>query len=158
MEKKFITKEQKEKVSNRVVLNFGILLAGALVLLYVYNFSDAGYPTEVKSVLGVLGIIFIVLAIAMLVLGIVKFPRLKNYSAIPFGVFVPCALISYFHKIPFLTRAFPAFSITHAIIATLILMVVYFIALLIYTGIYLSTHPVLVAKKKIQHKKRKQKK
>lgn len=155
MEKKFITKEQKEKVSNRLVLNFGILLAGALIMLYVYNFSASGYPLEVKSVLGVLGIIFAVVAIAMLVLGLTKYPKIKNYSAIPFGAFIPCAIISYFHKIPFLTSAFPTFSITHAVILTLILMAVYFIVLCVYTGVYIATHPVLVEKKKIQHKKKK---
>lgn len=155
MEKKFITKEQKEKVNNRLVLNFAILLAGALVMLYVYNFASAGYPMQVKSVLGVLGIVFAVIAIAMLVLGFTKIPKLKNYSAIPFGAFIPCALISYFHKIPFLTAKLPAFSIKNAVVVTLILMVVYFIALAIYTGIYSATHTVLIEKKKIQHKKKK---
>ena len=46
MEKNFITKEQKDKVSNRLVLNFGVLLAGALVLLYVYNFYASGWNTQ----------------------------------------------------------------------------------------------------------------
>ncbi len=155
MEKKIITKEQSERVSNRLVLNFGILLAGALILLYVYNFAQAGYPVQVKNVLGVLGIVFLVLAIAMLALGFKKFPKLKNYSAIPFGAFVPCALVSYFHKVPFLSKALPGFTIQNAIVTTLILMAVYFIVLAVYTGIYNATHTVLVEKKKIQHKKKK---
>ena len=155
MEKKIITKEQSEKVSNRLVLNFGILLAGALILLYVYNFAQAGYPVQVKSVLGVLGIIFIALAVVMLVLGIKKFPKLKSFSAIPFGAFIPCALISYFHKIPFLSNAFPGFTIQNAILLTLILMAVYFVVLAVYTGIYSKTHTVVIEKKKIQHKKKK---
>ena len=71
MEKKFITKEQKEKVSNRLILNFALLLAGALILLYVFNFN-MGYPTQVKEVLFVLGIIFALIGIVMLVFGIVK--------------------------------------------------------------------------------------
>ena len=155
MEKKFITKEQSEKVSNRLVLNFGILLAAALILLYVYNFASAGYPMQVKNVLFVLGIVFLVIGAAMLVLGFKKFPKLKNYSAIPFGAFVPCALVSYFHKIPFLSKAWPGFTIQNAIVVTLILMAVYFVALAVYTAIYTKTHPVLVEKKKIQHKKKK---
>ncbi len=155
MEKKFITKEQKEKVSNRLVLNFGILLAGALIMLYVYNFTVSGYSLEVKNVLGVLGIILAVIAIAMLVLGFTKYPKFKNYSAIPFGAFIPCALISYFHKIPFLSSAFPTFSATHAIIITLLLMALYFIVLCVYTGIYMATHKVIVEKKVIHHKKKK---
>ena len=154
MEKKFITKEQSERVGNRLVLNFGILLAGALLLLYVYNFAAAGYPVQVKNVLGVLGIMFLVLAIAMLVLGFKKFPKLKNFSAIPFGAFIPCALVSYFHKVPFLTKALPGFTIQNAIVVTLILMAVYFVALAVYTGIYNATHTVLIEKKKIQHKKK----
>lgn len=155
MEKKFITKEQSERVSNRLVLNFGILLAGALILLYVYNFVQAGYPVQVKNVLGILGVVFLIVAIAMLVVGFLKFPKLKNYSAIPFASVIPCALISYFHKVPFLTNAFPGFTIQNAIIVTLILMAVYFVALAVYTGIYNATHTVLVEKKKIQHKKKK---
>lgn len=155
MEKKFITKEQSERVGNRLVLNFGILLAGALILLYVYNFAAAGYPAEVKKVLGVLGIIFLVVAVAMLVLGFKKFPKLKNYSAIPFGAFIPCALVSYFHKVPFLSNALPGFTIQNAIVVTLILMAVYFVALAVYTGIYNATHTVLIEKRKIQHKKKK---
>mgnify|MGYP003294514755 CR=1 FL=1 len=155
MEKNFITKEQKEKVSNRLVLNFAVLLVGALAMLYVYNFATAGYPLQVKSVLGVLGIIFLVLGILMLVLGYLKCPKLKNYSAIPFGAFVPCALVSYFHKVPFLTAKFPAFSITNAVVITFILMALYFVVLAIYTAIYLAKHPVLSDKKKIQHKKKK---
>ena len=155
MKKTFITKEQSEKANNRLVLNFGILLAGALVLLYVFNFAQAGYPVQVKNVLGVLGIVFLVLAVAMLILGFKKWSKLKTYSAIPFAAIVPCALVSYFHKIPFLTNAFPGFTIQNAIIVTLILMAVYFVVLAVYTGIYSATHPVLVEKKKIQHKKKK---
>ncbi|MBQ3181767.1 MAG: hypothetical protein IJB50_03315 [Clostridia bacterium] len=155
MKKTFLTKEQSEKANNRLVLNFGILLAGALVLLYVFNFAQAGYPVQVKNVLGVLGIVFLVLAVAMLILGFKKWSKLKTYSAIPFAAIVPCALVSYFHKIPFLTNAFPGFTIKNAIIVTLILMAVYFVVLAVYTGIYSATHPVLVEKKKIQHKKKK---
>ena len=155
MKKTFLTKEQSEKANNRLVLNFGILLAGALVLLYVFNFAQAGYPVQVKNVLGVLGIVFLVLAVAMLILGFKKWSKLKTYSAIPFAAIVPCALVSYFHKIPFLTNAFPGFTIQNAIIVTLILMAVYFVVLAVYTGIYSATHPVLVEKKKIQHKKKK---
>ena len=72
MEKTYITREQKEKISNRLVLNFGILLAGALVLLYVYNFYASGWNTQLINVLSILGIIFGVAAIAMFVLGLKK--------------------------------------------------------------------------------------
>ncbi len=155
MKKTVITKEQSERVNNRLILNFGILLAGALILLYVYNFAQAGYPVQVKNVLGILGIVSLVVAVLMLVLGFKKWPKLKIYSTIPFAVIIPCALISYFHKIPFLTNAFPGFTIQNAIVVSLILMAVYFVVLAVYTGIYSATHTVVVEKKKIQHKKKK---
>ena len=148
MEKKFITKEQREKASNRLVLNFGILLAGALILLYIYNFNSA-YPMQIKTFLGILGIIFALLGIAMLVLGFKKCPKFKTYSALPFGAFVPCALVSYVSKFPIYN-----YTTEKAIGLSLILMLVYFVILGIYTAIYLKTHEVLVEKKKIQHKKK----
>lgn len=153
MEKKFITKEQKEKVSNRLILNFALLLAGALILLYVFNFN-MGYPTQVKEVLFVLGIIFALIGIVMLVFGIVKKnTKLKKYSSIPFGAVIPCALVSYISKIPAVAES--SYTTETAIGISLILMAVYFIVLSIYTAIYLAKHPVLIAKKKIQHKKKK---
>ncbi len=155
MENKFITKEQKEQVSNRLVLNFALLLAGALLLLYVYNFS-MGYPTQVVSVLSVLGIVFAVLGVLMLVFGFVKKnSKLKKYSAIPFGAFIPCALVSYISKIPAVASS--SYSTKTAIGISLILMLVYFVVFAVYTAIYLKTHPVLIEKKKIHHKKRKNK-
>ena len=154
MEKKFITKEQQEKVSNRLVLNFGILLAGALIMLYVYNFAAAGYSNQLENVLGVLGIVFAVAGIAFLVLGYTKLPKLKNYSAIFFGAFIPCALVSYFQKIPFLYNRFPDFSAKNAVVVTLVLMALYFIVFSVYTAIYSATHTVLVEKRIIHHKKK----
>ena len=159
MEKNYITKEQKEKVSNRLVLNFGVLLAGSLALLYVYNFFASGWGTQLLSVLSVLGIIFAVVAVAMFVLGLVKFPKMKNFSAIPFGAFLACALIAYLPKWNFFMAKFSFITHRHystgmAVIITLILMLIYFIVLAVITGIYLKTHPVLVEKKKIQHKKK----
>ena len=153
MEKKFITKLQREKVSNRLVLNFALLLAEALFLLYIFNFNMA-YPVQVMNVLTVSGIIFAVICILMLVIGFVKkSSKLKRYSAIPFGAFIPCVLIAYAQKIPAITNS--NYTTKTAIGLTLILMIAYFVILAIYTGIYLGTHPVLVEKKKIHHKKKK---
>lgn len=152
MEKKFITKEQKERVSNRLVLNFGVLLAGALVMLYAYNFATSGYSVQVKQVGVILGIISAVLAVAMFVLGLTKLPKMKNYAAIPLGVFLACAVVSYIPLIPAFAKYH--YTIEMSIWLVLILMVVYFVVLSIYTAIYTATHPVLVQKKKIQHKKK----
>lgn len=147
MEKKFITKEQKEKVSNRLVLNFGILLAGALIMLYVYNFVSAGYTSSVKNVLLTLGIIFAVATVATFVLGMKKLPSLKKYSPVTLGVFIACGVVAS-------TKFIPAFPIKTAILVVFILMAVYFIVMAIYTAIYLKAHPVLIEKKKIHHKKK----
>lgn len=147
MEKNFITKEQKEKVSNRLVLNFGIILAGALIMLYVYNFVSAGYASQVKNVLLVLGIIFVVLAVATFIVGKKKMPSLTKYAPICLGIFIACAIVAS-------TKFIAAFPIKTAILSVFILMAVYFIVIAIYTAIYLKTHPVLVQKKKIQHKKK----
>ena len=160
MEKTYITREQKEKISNRLVLNFGILLAGALVLLYVYNFYASGWNTQLLNVLSILGIIFGVTAIAMFVLGLKKCPKTKNYAAIPLGAFIATALIAYLPKLNFFMAGFSNLFSKHystgmAVVVCLILMVIYFIVLAVYTAIYLKNHPVLVEKKKIVHKKRK---
>lgn len=147
MEKKFITKEQKEKVSNRLVLNFGILLAGALIMLYVYNFVAANYISSVQNVLLTLGIIFAVVAIATFVLGMKKLPSLKKYAPVALGAFIACGVVAS-------TKFIHTFPIKTAVLSVFILMVAYFIVMAIYTAIYLGTHKVIVEKKKIQHKKK----
>lgn len=147
MEKKFITKEQKERVSNRLVLNFGILLAGALIMLYVYNFVSAGYTSSVQNVLLTLGIIFAVLAVATFVLGMKKLPSLKKYAPVLLGAFIACGVVAS-------TKFIATFPIKSAVLTVFILMVVYFIVIAIYTAIYLKTHPVLIEKKNIHHKKK----
>ncbi len=147
MEKNFITKEQKEKVSNRLVLNFGIVLAGALVMLYVYNFVSAGYASSVQNVLFTLGIIFAISAVAAFVLGKKKFPSLAKCAPVLLGAFVACAVVAS-------TKFIPAFPIKTSVLAVFILLALYFIVMAIYTAIYMGTHKVLVEKKKITHKKK----
>jgi len=147
MEKKFITKEEREKVSNRLVLNFGILLAGALLMLYVYNFTAAGYIGQVQNVLFVLSIVFLIAAALAFILGYKKLPSLKKYRTLFLGIFVGCAIVSS-------TKFIQAFPIKASILAVFVLMAVYFIVIAIYTAIYLKTHTVIIEKKKIQHKKK----
>ena len=147
MEKKFITREQKEKVSNRLVLNFGMVLAGALVMLYVYNFVGGGYQNTIQNLLFVLGIIFGIGAVATFILGKKKFPKLEKYTWILLGAFILSGLVAS-------TKFIATFPIKTAIYVSFILLAVYFIVMAIYTAIYLKTHPVLIEKKKIQHKKK----
>ena len=147
MEKNFITKEQKEHVSNRLVLNFGMVLAGALIMLYVYNFVSAGYVSAVQNVLLVLGIIFAVGAVLTFIFGKKKNPKLSKFAPILLGAFVVCAVVAS-------TKFIPAFAAKTAVLVTFILMAVYFIVMAIYTGIYLKKHPVIIEKNKIVHKKK----
>ena len=72
-----MTKEQREKISNRLTLNFGILLCGALIMLYVYNFVVAGYVHETVNFVGIVGILSAVAAIVLFVLGKVKYRKSK---------------------------------------------------------------------------------
>lgn len=154
--KNYITKEQREKLSNRVVLNFGILLCGALVMLYVYNFLIAGYTTSTLNFVGIAGIVALVAAIVFFVLGKTKLPKMKNYSGIFLGAFI-AALVVYASKFAFLTNAIPAYTAKNATILVFILMAVYFIVFAIATGIFLKLHPEMPSEKKIQHKKKKRK-
>ena len=147
MEKKFITREQKEKVSNRLVLNFGLILAGALVMLYVYNFVGGGYQSMVQNVLLVLSIIFLAGAIATFILGKKKFPKLEKYTWILLGAFILSGLVAS-------SKFIPTFPIRTSIYVAFILLAIYFIVMAIYTAIYLKTHPVIIEKKKIVHKKK----
>lgn len=165
MEKNFITQEQKEKVSNRLVLNFGVLLAGALVLLYVYNFYVSNHTVQLMKVLRTLGYIFAGLAVVMFGASFTnKFRKLRNYAAIPFGAFIATLFLAFLpdfvtYRSPFMVQfnniTGHGYSFTMATLIVCALMVLYFVVLAIYTAIYLKTHPVATQKKKIQHKKKK---
>lgn len=147
-----MTKEERENVSNRLVLNFGILLLGALIMLYIYNFLNAGYTKQTATVVGVVGIISIIAAIVMFVVGKIKKHKILNYSAIPFGMFI-AALITYFPRFNLIS----GFTMKNAVILVFILMLAYFIVLTIINAIILKTHPEAPVEKKIKHAKGKKK-
>lgn len=156
--KKVMTREEREKLSNRLILNFGILLCGALIMLYIYNFVSAGYSVPTANTVGVIGIISAVAAIVFFVLGKTKFPKIKNYSAIFLGMFI-AALITYAPRFRFVTKLVPAFTMKTAVISVFVLMLAYFIVLSIVTAVILKTHPEApVEKQKMQHAKGKKKK
>lgn len=149
---KFMTKQEREKVSNRLVLNFGILLAGALVMLYVWNFISAGYIRQTQNVCGVTAIVAAVLAIVLFVVGSVKKNALKRYSAVPLGVMI-AGVILY---LPYLLA--PKFMFVtpkNAVITVFSLMLVYFIVMAIVTGVILKKHPEAPRQKNVQHTKKK---
>ena len=129
-----MTKEQKEKLSNRLVLNFGILLAAGLVLLYVNSALRNGLRAAqvTCNTLFVVGIISALLGIFLFVWGKVKKTAAKNYSAICLGVFIACAMI-YFSGL----NLIPSYTKTVAVLSVYIAMAVYFIVLSIITSIQL---------------------
>lgn len=129
---KVMTKERKEQLSNRLVLNFGILLGAALIMLYVFNALRSSFANTTFLVLLVLGIVGVVGAVVFFVLGKLKYPKMKNYSAVFLGVAIGCALL-YLSKFSFI----PYYSKTVAVVTVYIAMAVYFIVLAIITSVQL---------------------
>lgn len=127
-----MTKEKKEQLSNRLVLNFGILLVGALIMLYVNSSIKSIYSQIAYTVILVLGILGAIAAVLLFVLGPKKSPKLKNYSAVGLGVFVGAALI-YLSKLNLLSF----YSKSFAVVTVYLAMLVYFIVMAVYTGIML---------------------
>lgn len=150
--KTFMTKEQREQVSNRLVLNFGIILFGALVMLYVFNFINAGYVQETQNVVGVIGLIAAVLAIVALVLGKTKAPKLLKSAPVLLGVFLAGA-------ITYLPRLISALEAKTAVMIVFILMAVYLIVIAVVTAVTLKLHPEQPKEKKnVHHAKKKKRK
>lgn len=149
---KFMTKEQREKVSNRLLLNFGILLFGALIMLYVYNFISAGYVNQTQNTVGVIAIISAILAIVFAVFGKVKSEKYLKFAPVFLGMFIAGA-------ITFLPRLIPALSAKNAVIIVFLLMLVYFIVMAVITAVILKKHPEQPKEKKqVHHAKKKKRK
>ncbi len=125
-----MTKERKEQLSNRLVLNFGVLLFGALLMLYVNSSIKSIYSEIAYIVILVLGILGALSAVLLFVLGKKKNLKLKNYSVVGVFVFASSALI-YLSKLNLYSKNF-------AVITVYILMLVYFVVLAVCTGILLN--------------------
>ena len=128
-----LTKEKKEQLLNRLVLNFGILLIGAFLMLYVNGLLRGSYSKLTYTIILVLGILGAVSAVLLFVLGKKKNLKLKNYSAVGIGVFV-AAIILYISKF----NLFSFYSKSFAVASVYILMLVYFVVLAVYTKIMTS--------------------
>ncbi|MBR5236222.1 MAG: hypothetical protein IKW06_02460 [Clostridia bacterium] len=156
-----MTKEQKEKLSNRLVLNFGILLAAGLVLLYVNSALRGGFRAAgiTYTIMLIVAVLCVLLGIFLFVWGKKKKPAVKNYSAVCLGVFIGCAMI-YFSGL----NLVPAYTKTVAVISVYIAMAVYFIVLSIITSIQLrkptikSEAELLARAKQMAGKKKKKRK
>jgi len=149
-----MTKERKEQLSNRLVLNFGILLAAGLILLYVNSALRSGASARSIAywVILIVGILGAASAVALFVLGKKKNSALKNYSAIGLGIFVGCALL-YISKLGMI----PGYTNVVAVITVYIAMAIYFIVLAIITGVMLRKPLIKTESAQIVHAKKKKK-
>jgi len=147
-----MTRERKEQLSNRLVLNFGVLLIAAVVLLYVNSALSSRVSTElIYLIILITGIVSAVATAFLFIWGKINKPSITNYSAIPFGVGIACVLL-YASKIDSLVLYTPA----RAVVTVYIAMAVYFIVLAIITAIMLRKPLIKDESKKIVHvKKRK---
>ena len=157
---KEMTKERKEQLSNRLVMNFGILLGASLVMLYVNSALRSGgtYRLVTYTVLLILGIIGIIGAIGFFLLGKLKMPKLKNYSAIFLGDAVICAML---YVVKF--NLIPGYDTVASVIAVYLAMALYFVILAVITAIQLRKPVVKTvneadAAAKAKHKSKKKKK
>ena len=149
-----MTREKKEQISNRLVLNFGVLLAAALVLLYVRSALSSTISNVTYIIIAIIGVLCLAGSIVMFVLGKKNSEKLKNYSAIPFGTFIGCAVI-YCAKLGFIS----GYSWNKAVIAVYILMAVYFVIMAIITAVLLKKPTIKnVDEKELARKKNKKKK
>ncbi len=152
---KTITKEKQEQLANRLVLNFGILLGVALIMLYVNNAlrSFGAYQSVTYTIAFILGIVGVAGAIAFFVLGKTKYPKLKNFSALFLGLFVICAMI-YLAKLAWI----PGYDHITAVITVYISMAVYFIVLSVITAVMMKRPLEKTEKAEIKHAKKKKRK
>ncbi|MBE7048645.1 MAG: hypothetical protein E7393_04670 [Ruminococcaceae bacterium] len=126
-----MTKEQKEKLSNRLVLNFGILLVAALVLLYVNSALHSGGRESAYWFILAVGIISVPLGVFLFIWGKLKKSAVKNYSAVCLGTLIACAVL-YISKWGLFTL-----HSGRAVIAVYAAMAIYFIIMAIITAIQL---------------------
>lgn len=157
-----MTKERREQLSNRLVMNFGFLLAGALVLLYLNSaLRSGGTAKEIgywfslgAAVIGLIG------SVVLFAMGQLKQSKMKNYSAIFLGVFIGSGMI-YISKFNWI----PGYDNIMAVISVYIAMVVYFIVMAVITAILVRKPSVKdeaeianALAKKARNKKKKRKK
>ncbi len=146
-----MTKEQREKISNRLVLNFGILLAGAFILLYVNSAlqSNSKATTFMYNALPYVAILSIILGLVIFFWGKIKKNNIKNYSAVCLGTLI-ASFILYMPKFGWI----PNFTSSKAVITVYIAMAVYFVVMAIITAVLLRKPLV---KTPVHHTKKKRK-
>lgn len=146
-----MTRQEKERISNRLVLNFGILLAGALVLLYVNSAlqSNSSATTFVYNALPFVAGISLILGLFLFFWGKAKKNAAMKYSSICLGTLI-ASIILYFPKFGLI----PGFISKTAVLTVYALMVVYFIVMAVITAVQLKKP---LEKEPIRHAKKKRK-
>lgn len=148
-----MTRERKEQLSNRLVLNFGVLLIAAVALLYVNTALRNGGSARLIAykVVMVVGIVAAALAVFLFVWGTIKKKAaIRNYSAIGLGVWVGCIMI-YASK---LVTWFPTYKPVKAVTAVYLAMAIYFVVFAIVTAIMLRKPVIKPESAKIVHTKK----
>ncbi|MBE7022597.1 MAG: hypothetical protein E7414_05230 [Ruminococcaceae bacterium] len=148
-----MTRKEKERLSNRLVLNFGVLLAAGLILLYVNSALRSGGRSIAYWVILIAGILGAVGAAVLFFWGRLKKPAIKNYSAVGLGLFIGCAML-YVSKLGWI----PGYTHVRAVIAVYIAMAAYFIVMAIITGIMLRKPLIKTESEKITHTAKSKKK
>ncbi len=144
-----MTRQEKERISNRLVANFGILLAGALVLLYVNSAlqSNSAATTFVYNALPFVAGISLALGLFLFFWGKKKGNAAKNYSAVCLGTLI-ASIVLYFPKFGLIQ----GFISKTAVLTVYALMVVYFVVMAIITAVQLrkplTKEPIRHAKKR----------
>lgn len=148
-----MTKERKEQLSNRLVINFAFLLLASMIMLYVRGGIMSSKPSVAYIIVLILCILGLCSSVALFLLGKSKKPILKNYSAVGLGAFI-IALLVYLSKFTLLGFYSKSIAVTTVYLA----MLVYFIIMAIYTFIQLRKPLVKEPSKESLKKSKKKRK
>ena len=152
--------EREEKITNRVLINFGYVLAGYVVLyfLYLYAYGQFGHAgSYVYVMLGIM-IACILGAGTLYFLAAKKNPKHKNYAHMLVGL----AVTALYLNIPFYTtwwrpdpNSLPFLALKNtqnAFIITAVAMLVYLVGTIVYNTILMSVLTRQSRSKKVSKK------
>lgn len=162
-------KLKEEKITNRVLINFGFVLLGYVILyiLYLYATGSIGIDLIQSYPYVMLGIMIATLAgmAACYILAAKKKPALKNYGHMLLGV----SVVAFYLNFAFYTRwlmaeSLPGFlsdavtflkNTKNAYIVTALSMLAYIVIVIIYNNIILYRKPKKTSQKNKGAKKKK---
>lgn len=162
-------KMKEEKITNRVLLNFGYTLLGYILLYILYLFAMGRIGIEYITSYGyiMLGILCVTLLamITFYVVGHIKSKRRwTNYGHMMLGISVAAFYLNLAFYIRWLPIDLPGFLNTavtflrntrNAYIVTAIAMLIYLVIVIVYNSVLLYKKPAAATAKKKASKKRK---